>query len=301
MSAKLFTFLIQACSHDLNIVNQYLCNILLSFFLFFQQSTSKLALICREAGDLYFFISAVYYTNNSTTAFCLLHAKFLTSLETKKKKKKQQFLNSRFAFRHSAVYSPFPCLKTPRSITTELSFAHVQLFISLCQEFSRPSTCQHPQHIGRQAHIWHMVQSGAAHPSLLPLNSQYVQGKRQRKPASACTAISTLKNSAHPLAESLGICPQPLRNRFQGIQQIQKHGQTAKGCSSGENTEHFRLEGGQLGWICTKIHISTLVLNDATRVSRQLVCKFGIVFIKMRQGKCISATRQVNMLYIMKP
>lgn len=92
----------------------------------------------------------------------------LFDMFTKKEKKKpHQYLNESFACRRSdCLHSLSPCIKAPYSIPTELRFAHVQLFISLCQEFSLASTCQYPPQIGRQSHIWHMVQSSAAFPSV---------------------------------------------------------------------------------------------------------------------------------------
>lgn len=80
---------------------------------------------------------------------------FLTCLQKANKSLPKEFcLQSRSP-------SPFS-LRIP----IELCSAHVQLFISLCQEFSLASTCQYPPQIGRQAHIWHMVQSSAAFPCL---------------------------------------------------------------------------------------------------------------------------------------
>lgn len=77
------------------------------------------------------------------------------------------YLNESFACRQPDCLHSFPsCIKALHSIPAELRSTHVQLFISLCQEFSLASTCQYPPQIGRQAHIWHMVQSSAAFPSL---------------------------------------------------------------------------------------------------------------------------------------
>lgn len=77
------------------------------------------------------------------------------------------YLNESFACRQPDCLHSFPsCIKALHSIPAELRSTHVQLFISLCQEFSLASTCQYPPQIGRQAHIWHMVQSSAAFPPL---------------------------------------------------------------------------------------------------------------------------------------
>lgn len=94
---------------------------------------------------------------------------FLTCLQ---KKPRCRSLNESFACVQCCLHSPSPCVKAPHSIPTELHSARVQLFISLCQEFSLASTCQYPPQIGRQAHIWHMVQSRAASPSLFSWPAQ---------------------------------------------------------------------------------------------------------------------------------
>lgn len=96
-----------------------------------------------------------------------VHLKISATFWLVYKKQTHQYLNESFACRQpDCLHSLSPCIKAPHSIPTELCSAHVQLFISLCQEFSLASTCQYPPQIGRQAHIWHMVQSRAAFPSL---------------------------------------------------------------------------------------------------------------------------------------
>lgn len=96
-----------------------------------------------------------------------VHLKISATFWLVYKKQTHHNLNESFARRQpDCLHSSSPCIKAPHSIPTQLRSAHVQLFISLCQEFSLASTCQYPQQIGRQAHIWHMVQSSAAFPSL---------------------------------------------------------------------------------------------------------------------------------------
>lgn len=96
-----------------------------------------------------------------------VHLKISVTFWLVYKKQTHHYLNESFARRQpNCLHSSSPCIKAPDSIPTELRSAHVQLFISLCQEFSLASICQYPPQIGRQAHIWHMVQSSAAFPSL---------------------------------------------------------------------------------------------------------------------------------------
>lgn len=126
---------------------------------------------CKVLGSIIasgLFDCNCYYPNASCFVHFSLSYNLCNFFRLVYKTQTHHYLNESFARRQPDCLHSFPsCIKALHSIPTEPCSTHVQLFISLCQEFSLASTCQDPPQIGRQAHIWHMVQSCAAFPSLL--------------------------------------------------------------------------------------------------------------------------------------